>query len=413
MTKQQKKTRFILYFMLVAVSAVGLGLSNNVMSNFFKDAYNVTAYQRGLIEFPRELPGLIAVFIIGSLSFMNDIRISILSQVLGIIGISVLGLTTPSFNVMLIFIFIHSVGMHIFMPMKDAIGVSLAEPNMIGKRMGQFKGVDTGFRMIAALIVFFGFRYGGFSFETNVKLPFIIAAVLFALVVILLLALERSLESDGPHPKKQKFVYRKEYKYYYLLVILFGVQKQIMMVYGPWVLIDLLGKKADTIAILTIIGSGIGIFFIPALGRWLDRFGIKKLMYVDALSFIVVYTLYGFLTASFVSGVLQSMTVAVFLAYAIFIIDKMSTQMSLIRTVYLKSILKDPQDLTPTLSLGMSMDHFVSITCAYIGGIVWMTFGPQYIFFFVAFLSLGNLYVAFKLKDDSGSENGRLKRKAQ
>jgi len=399
MTEKQRQLRFSIYFVIVAISAIGLGLSNNVMSNFFKDAYNVTAYQRGLLEFPRELPGLIAVFIIGSLSFMNDMRISILAQILGVVGISILGLTTPSFNVMMIFIFVHSTGMHIFMPMKDSIGVSLAEPTMLGKRMGQYKGIDTGFRMIAALVIFFGFRYGGFSFETDLKWPFVIAAAMFTLVIVLLVLLERALETDGPHPKKQRYVFRKDYKYYYYLVILFGVQKQIMLVYGPWVLIDLLGKKADTIAILNIIGAGIGIFFIPALGKWLDRFGIKKLMYVDAISFIVVYSLYGFLTATFVSGTLKSFTLALLFAYVIFIIDRMSTQMSLIRTVYLKSILVKDQDLTPTLSLGMSMDHFVSIICAYVGGIIWMRFGPQYIFFFVAFLSLGNLYVATRLKE--------------
>jgi len=385
--------------MIIAVSAISLGLSNGVMSNFFKDAYNVSAYQRGLIEFPRELPGLLAVLLIGSLSFLNDIRIAMLAQVCSVIGIGVLGLITPTFNVMLIFVFINSMGMHIFKPMNDAIGISLAEEGNIGRRMGQFKGLDTGFRMLAGILVFIGFRMGFFSFESDFRGPFIISALMSVLVIGLLVFLEKTHSIDGLKPKKTKFVYRKEYKFYYILVILYGVQKQIMIVYGPWVLIDLLGKKADTLAMLSIIGAGIGIFFIPALGRWLDKFGIKKLMYVDAISFIVVYVLYGILTASFVGGALQSMTLAVGLAYGIFIIDKMSTQMSMIRTVYLKSILVKPEDLTPSLSLGMSMDHFVSITCAYLGGIVWMQFGPQYIFFFVAFLSLGNLYVATQLKE--------------
>lgn len=398
-TEKNRQLKFTIYFIIVAVSAFGLGMSNNVMSNFFKDAYDVTAFQRGFIEFPRELPGLFAVVLIGSLSFLSDTKISLIAQILSITGIAVLGLTTPSFNVMLVFIFINSVGMHIFMPMKDAIGVSLAENNMLGKRMGQYKGIDTAFRMLAGVAVFIGFRSGAFSFETDTKLPFIIAAVMFGLVVFLLAALNRLFDADGAHPEKSRFVFRKEYKYYYYLVILFGVQKQIMMVYGPWVLIDLLGKKADTIAVLSIIGAGIGIFFIPALGRWVDRFGIKKLMYADAISFILVYALYGLLTASFVSGRIQSLSLAVMLAYVVFIIDRMSTQMSLVRTVFLKSILVEKSDLTPTLSLGMSMDHFVSIICAYIGGIVWMGIGPQYIFFFASFLSLGNLYVAFKMKE--------------
>lgn len=396
---ENRKRQFVIYFTLIAVYAVGLGLSNGVMSNFFKDAYNVSAYQRGLIEFPRELPGLLAVLIIGSLSFLGDIRIALFAQVCSAIGIGVLGFTTPSFNIMLLFIFINSMGMHIFKPMNDAIGISLSEEGMIGRRMGQFKGVDTGFRMLAGILVFVGFRMGFFSFESDFRGPFVISALMSVLVIGLLLLLERTHDLEELKPKKTKYVYRKEYKFYYILVILYGVQKQIMIVYGPWVLIDLLGKKADTIAMLSIIGAGIGIFFIPALGRWLDRFGIKKLMYADAISFIVVYLLYGLLTASFVSGAFSSMALAVGIAYAIFIIDKMSTQMSMIRTVYLKSILVDPEDLTPSLSLGMSMDHFVSITCAYVGGIVWMQFGPQYIFFFTALLSLGNLYVATQLKE--------------
>ena len=59
------------------------------------------------------------------------------------------------------------------------------------------------------------------------------------------------------------------------------------------------------------------------------------------------------------------------LAYAVFIFDRMSTQMGFIRTVYLRTIAVDPADVTPTLSLGLSMDHVVSISCAWLGGAVW------------------------------------------
>jgi len=80
----------------------------------------------------------------------------------------------------------------------------------------------------------------------------------------------------------------------------------------------------------------------------------------------------------------------------------MSTQMGLIRTVYLRTIAVNQQDVTPTLSLGMSMDHTVSILCAYAGGVVWTLWGPQYIFYLAAALSLVNLYVAIKVKLPEG-----------
>jgi len=131
-----KKGMFI-YFAVISITALGLALSNDVMSNYFKEAYNVTPYQRGLIEFPRELPGMILIFVVAGLSFLSDIKISIIAQILSIFGLLALGILSPSFSFMLIFVFINSLGMHLFFPMQDSIGMSLAEPEALGKRMGQ------------------------------------------------------------------------------------------------------------------------------------------------------------------------------------------------------------------------------------------------------------------------------------
>ena len=386
------------YLIILALSALALGLSSDIISNYFKDAYNVTPYQRGFIEFPRELPGIICTFIIVILVGFNDLKIAIFAQILSFVGITVLGFSTPTFRLMLIFLFINSLGQHLFMPVQDSIGMNLVKQANLGKRMGQFKGVSTAFQMLAAIIVFAGFHSGFFSFTSRFKLSFIISAVLLAGVVAVLIALERMLKKQTVTHERVRFVIRKEYRFYYVLVIMFGVQKQIMLVYGPWVLIELLGKRADTLAILGIIGAGLGSFFIPALGRWLDRFGIKAMLYADALSFIGVYILYGLVSGGYASGSIPTVGWTVFLAYGVFIIDRMSTQMGIIRTVYLRTIAVSPADVTPTLSLGMSMDHTVSIICAYTGGIVWTLWGPQYIFYLAAALSLVNLFVAIRVK---------------
>ncbi|MFA6941545.1 MAG: MFS transporter, partial [Clostridiaceae bacterium] len=73
MFKVKNKSLFI-FFIIIALTSFALGLSNDVISNYFKDAYNVTAYQRGLIEFPRELPGVLVLFIVAALSSFTDIR---------------------------------------------------------------------------------------------------------------------------------------------------------------------------------------------------------------------------------------------------------------------------------------------------------------------------------------------------
>ncbi len=387
-----------LYFVVIGLTAFALAMTNDVIQNFFKDAYQVTAFQRGLLEIPREAPGLLLILIIALLARLSDIKISMIAQILSFIGIVVLGLTTPSFSLMMVFVFINSAGMHLFHPMQDSIGIALAEPEKVGRRLGQFKGLFTGMEMLGAGVVFAGFYFDVFSFKRDVKLPFLIAAVLFVIIFFLIVYLNQAMHIEGNHPKKTKFVFRKEYKFYYILVIMFGVQKQMMMVYGPWVLIELLGKETDTIAGLVMVGLFVGVFFIPALGRWIDRFGVKKMLYVDAISFVTVYFAYGMLCVGYVTGVLATSGWPVGLAYVLFVIDKMSSQMGIIRTVYLKKIALVPEDITPTLSLGISMDHFMSIIFAVVFGAVWTLIGPQYVFFMVSVLSLVNLFVAHKLQ---------------
>jgi len=387
-----------IYFIILALSALGLGMSSSFITNYFKDAYDISTLQRGVIEFPRELPGVFALFVIGFLSGFSDIKIALIAQSLTVFGLLVLGVMTPPFEIMLIFLFINSMGMHMGMPLRDSIGMGLIDSRNTGKRMGQFKGVYTGFTMVAAVIVFLGFRLNIFTYKTEVKSIFLIAVGFLVGVIGLYFLLLKTVDHKIQSRKKVKFIFRKEYKYYYILTVMLGVQKQIMLVYGPWVLIKMLDKGPDTMAILSIIGGFIGIFFIPALGRWTDRFGVKTILYADALSYIGIYVLYGLMAYGFASGSLPGVGLPVFIAYTMFILDKMSNQIGMIRTIYLRSILVEPGDLTPTLSMGLSLDHVVSILCAFLAAIVWEQWGPQYIFFLAASLSFVNLYVARKVE---------------
>ncbi len=404
------RPEILMFIILISAVALGNGLSDAVYSNYFKEVYHVTAFQRGFIEFPRELPGLLCAVVIGLIGFLGDIRMAFIAQILAAVGVTLLGLFTPSFGIMLIFLFINSMGMHLFMPLSDSIGMSLSEPEQIGKRMGQFSSVKAVFSLLAALLVFFGFRMGVFSFETKIKWVFIISAGAFLIAIIMAFLMICKVKPKKVAPRRLKLVLRKQYRYYYLLTILKGVQKQIAYVYGTWVIVDLLLKKADTTALLTIIVTFISIFFLSQLGRWMDRFGIKKMMYLDALTFIIIYIIYGFVVWGVVEGVLPDHGWSVWFIYLLFISDRLSMQIGMVNSIYLKSIAVDPEEVTSTLSTGISLDHFVSITAALAGGVVWATWGSQWVFFIAAAFSLGNLYVAIKVQPEKEQEEARIQR---
>jgi len=321
---------------------------------------------------------------------------SMAAHILSVSSLIVLGLFTPAVGVMLVFLFINSLGMHMFMPLGDSLGLNLAGKSnngSIGTMMGRFNGVRTAFAMIAGILVFAGFKTGFFSFTTPVKLIFLIAAVLLAGVLVLLFFIQLA-DRELAKPKKVKIVIKKEYRMFYLIAILFGARKQIMYVYGPWVLIELLEFKTDTMALLAIAGGAVGIFFIPAVGRWIDRYGTSRIMTVEAGCFFVIYIAYGILSAGLHNGIFIAAGITVIIAFILNMIDRMTMQFSLVRAVYMRKIAVSEDDVTPTLSLGLSLDHTFSILSAILCGWLWRSLGPQYVFVFAAFIAIANMVVA-------------------
>ena len=395
----QKNRQKAFYYLLAAtaLTAIASGLSEGVYNNFYKEVYDVTAAQRGFIEFPREIPGLITVVLISLMSFIGEIRLAIIAQLMSIIGLLMLGLFTPPFAVMLIFLFINSIGMHLYMPLKDSIGLNIIGSENTGRQFGIMNGVRTGAGFVAALLVFFGFRLGIFSFQHSIILNFLIATIFFACVILILLKIRKLIGNPKINTGKGRFLFRKEYKFYYLLASLHGAHKQIAWVFAPWVLISILFRQADTMAFLSMIGMFLGIFFIPFAGKMTDRLGLKTMMYIEGFAFIAIYILFGIMSAGLMSGSIASVGIPVIILYVLFIVDRMTMQLGMIRALYLRTIAIDQSEISPTLSTGMSIDHAISIAGALLGGLIWEAWGPQYVFYIAALLSLGNVVVAVLL----------------
>jgi MFS family permease len=390
----------LLFFLLIAFAALGNGFSDSVYSNYFKEVYQVTTVQRGFIEFPRELPGLLCALLVAVLGRFGDVRAAIVAQVLAFAGLTVLGLVTPPFAVMLIFLFINSTGMHLFMPLRDSIGMSLAEPGRVGKRMGQYASTQAFVGMAAGLVVFIGFRTGFFTFQSNVRWVFLVGAMSFLVAIFIAILLSAKC-GDGLHTKRKfRLVFRKHYKYYYFLTILKGAQKQIAYVYGTWVIVQLLNKGADVMSMLLIVGSFLSIFFMRLVGHWMDRYGIKKMMYLDALTFIIIYAIYGFVVWGISTHDISNLVWPVFGVYGLFILDRLSMQIGVVNAVYLRSISWNNDEVTQTLSTGTSLDHVVSIIAASLCGLIWVHWGAQWVFFVASIFSLGNLYVAARVRPE-------------
>ena len=403
--------RAILIFILIsAFYGLATAFSDTILANYFKEAYNADAQQRGFIEFPRELPGVLSIFTLALIAPLGIIKSARITALLFFGGILALGLVRPGFSTMLLILFVYSLGMHMFMPINDSLGISLAYKGDTGKMLGMFKSVTMAFSTIAGIIVFFGFRMGFLSFDIPVAV-FIITAAAMLIIVVLFTFMHRALPSDVLQENtavrapffqniKNNMVFRKEYMRYYVICALFGGRKQIMYVYSPWVLIELLEFKADNISMLAIIGSLIGVFFMPVIGRLIDKHGTRKVMMVEALAFVFIYIAYGSLSrwVNAQQGTIILAGIGMLLVYLLNIIDRMSAQFAMVRSIYMQTLAIKKEDVTPSLTVGMAIDHVVSIIGASVCGMVWYVWGPEYVFIIAGAMSLLNLVVAMGIK---------------
>ena len=180
MDKERARRLFLTAFFLFALAN---GLSGSIISNYFKDVFQVDSVQRGLLEIPRELPGVVGVFVIAALPSLGNVSLSVLGFALYCVGLLVLGLFSPGYFVMQLFVFTYSLGDHMVMPIRDAIAMDLADEGKTGTFLGRYRGMMTLGSMLASALVFVGFRAGFFYFRTGVIPSFCAALVFLGMVV--------------------------------------------------------------------------------------------------------------------------------------------------------------------------------------------------------------------------------------
>ena len=353
---------------LAAVAALGVtaGIFHTTFNNYLNDTFAIRADARGMLEFPRELPGFLVALFAGALFFLTETRVAAVAAAVLALGMAGLGLLGGTWAGMLVFMILWSIGGHIEMPMRSAIAMSLGTTSQHGRRMGQASGARTGATVLGCLLVWLVIDYAG----ANYTLTFLAGAFTALLAALLYLRIGRI----GPSPRRAKFVLKRRYWLYYLLCTLFGARKQVFLTFAPWVLVTVFGEPASTFAKLWIVSAVLGMFFQPALGDLIDRWGERRLLMADGLALVLICVAYGFAEG------LGLGPRAAWVMYACYIADQLLFGVENARSAYLAKIAERAEDISPSLSMGISINHAVSMLVPTLGGYVWVHHGYPWVF---------------------------------
>jgi predicted MFS family arabinose efflux permease len=374
--------------LLFAAAALTLGMAASIVTatfnNFLNDRFALNGFERSFLEFPRELPGFLVVFVSAALWFLCSRRLGVVTMILCATGAALIGFASSSYWVMVIWLFIYSLGDHLFMPIASTIGMELAKEGQDGRRLGQLNGIRNLAAVMGSFSVVLGFKYLGFTFQHT----FAIAAVLLSIAAALLFMMK-----PEPVAEKRGFLQlHREYRLYYILNVLSGARKQLFITFAPWVLVSVLGQSTQIMATLFTIGGVIGILFQPLLGWSIDKFGERTVLASEAV--ILVFVCFGYGFAKFI---LPADT-AFLMVCVCFLIDQMIFSVGMARATYMKKIALQPDHIQPALTAAVTIDHVFSISAALLGGVVWNVFGFQYVFLFGAVIAVINFFTALRVR---------------
>ena len=373
---------------LFAVASLAMGMAYSVMdstfNNFLNDKFTLTGFERSFIEFPRELPGFLVVFVSALMWFLCSRRLGALSLALGAVGAVLVGFASPSFAILLLWLFIFSLGQHTMMPLSTTIGMELARAGRTGQRLGQLNALRNLAAILGSLVVFLGFNFLGFNFHHT----FILIAIALAISAVMLFSMQRQ-QTQQP---KTFLKLHKEYRLFYLLSILYGSRKQLFITFAPWVLVNIFKEPTQTLATLLLIGGIIGILFQPLLGWMIDHFGERVVLASEAVLLVFVCFGYGFSRSMFPENI------AFLIVCACFLLDQMLMSVSMARATYMKKIALESGHVQPALTAGVTIDHVFSISVALLGGLIWNAFGYQYVFLMGTAIAFINFFVALQVR---------------
>lgn len=384
------KRDFILFLLASALLGITQSIDNSFFNNFLNDTFNLTISQRTLLEMPREFPGFAVVFVSTLLLFLGDVRVAAVANILAALGMMGMGFFSNELNVMVLWLLMYSMGMHLFMPISNSIAMNLSDHANMGKILGRINGANTLVFLIANLTFALIFRNIRVTYQT----VYLIGAIAFLGSAILLLLM--TPHTPKTKPKGFKLILKKEYALFYWLNILYGARKQIFITFAPWVLIKVFDQGVSTFAFLGFFIAGLGVFFKPFVGYLIDKVGERFVLAGEAGILIFVCLGYAF-SKSFFEGIGKG-ELALYFIFACFILDQMLMAAGMARATYLKKIAVVPEDVSPTLSMGTTLDHILSMIVPFVGGFIWLKLGYEYVFIGGAVIAIINLFVTSQIK---------------
>ncbi|MGI6367978.1 MAG: MFS transporter [Anaerolineae bacterium] len=341
-------SNLILLVLSVFFINFGMGLFSGAASNFYVDVLHLPGGQVLWLQGIREIPGLLLVVIAALTMRIPPARRAALSVLLMGVGYALYA-WVQSYTALVAMALTASLGFHMWTPLESALGMGLAAREHSGKVMGTLASA----RSLAIIVGMGGLALvSRLSSSISIRSYYLVGGLLIVVASVLLGRLPKNTGASAV--VEERMLFKRKYWLYYVLILFEGVRTQVFSAFGTLILVQYYDLQVWQISLILLASGVVNLFASPIMGRAIDHYGERAVLTVTYTLMALAFVGYG-------------------VAHNVWI---MAAMVVLINMLFLNRIglstyvnrIAPQEELTPTLSAGVSFNHITSVGMSFVAG---------------------------------------------
>jgi hypothetical protein len=376
------------YFALAVATfafSFSFGLSRSVQTNFFVQELGLTPSQMGTLTALRELLGLVAFAMAAATMRFSPPRVAAICFAVMCAGYAAYGWAS-SFASLYPWVMLASAGFHLWIPLQQAFGLSLARQDDAGQMLGRITSIGSAASLTAMVLVLLTISTPTqpepllpTRLELGYREMFVGAG---AILLLGMLAILR-FPSRMAELKEERLVFRRRYGLFYVLNFLDGCRMEVFQAFGVFLLVQQYRIDVRSITLLFVVSSVMTMIAAQPIGRLIDRMGERWSLTFSNAGMLLIFLGFALVPVPLV-------------AVGLYILYQVVLLFSIAVNTYLKRLAPE-QDVRPTLAMGLTTMHISAVLLPPVGGLLWEAFGYQVPFLLGALFIAGSMFVTQRL----------------
>jgi MFS family permease len=373
---------------LLILTSIAATLSFSVwqvlLNNFAIEQANFGGREIGILQSLREVPGFLAFTVVFVLLVIREQHFALFSVGLLGAGVALTGFLPSEYGLYFTTVLM-SIGFHYFYTVQQSLTLQWIETERAPLVMGRLSSVSS-----MAAIVAFGSIWLCIEFlDISYRWLYLVAGMTAVSLATFSAAWFPRFEQKVP--QRKQLILRKRYWLYYALTFMSGARRQIFMVFAGFLMVQKFGFSAANIALLFLVNHLINAVVAPKIGKAISRFGERRILSIEYVGLMVIFTAYAFVETASVAA-------------SLYVLDHILFAMAIAIRSYFQKI-ANPADIASTSGVSFTINHIAAVIIPASFGIIWLH-SPTMVFLAGAAMASVSLLLArlVPYKPEKGNE---------